>query len=72
MGLILSSYAISPGQHQFYALFVGFGVAGTGFGVVLAIVGRAASDENRSMALGIATAVGSVGQIIGPQRLNTF
>ena len=66
VGLILSSYAISPGGHQFYALFVGFGVAGTGFGVVLAIVGRAASDENRSMALGIATAVGSVGQIIGP------
>lgn len=66
VGLILSSFAISPGQHQFYALLVGFGVAGTGFGVVLAIVGRAASDENRSMALGIATAVGSVGQIIGP------
>ena len=66
VGLVLSSYAITPGQHQFYALFVGFGVAGTGFGVILAIVGRAASDENRSMALGIATAVGSVGQIVGP------
>jgi MFS family permease len=66
VGLVLSSYAITPSQHQFYALFVGFGVAGTGFGVILAIVGRAASDENRSMALGIATAVGSVGQIIGP------
>ena len=66
VGLVLSSYAITPGQHQFYALFVGFGVAGTGFGVVLAIVGRAASDENRSMALGVATAIGSVGQIIGP------
>lgn len=66
VGLVLSSYAITPGQHQFYALFVGFGVAGTGFGVILAIVGRAASDENRSMALGIATAVGSIGQIIGP------
>ena len=66
VGLVLSSYAITPGQHQFYALFVGFGVAGTGFGVILAIVGRAASDENRSMALGIATAVGSIGQIVGP------
>jgi MFS family permease len=66
LGLVLSSFAITPGQHQFYALFVGFGVAGTGFGVILAIVGRAASDENRSMALGIATAVGSVGQIVGP------
>ena len=66
IGLIFSSYAISPGAHQFYSLFVGFGVAGTGFGVILAIVGRATSDANRSMALGIATAFGSVGQIIGP------
>ncbi len=66
IGLIFSSYAISPGAHQFYSLFVGFGIAGTGFGVILAIVGRATSDANRSMALGIATAFGSVGQIIGP------
>ena len=66
IGLIFSSYAITPGAHQFYSFFVGFGVAGTGFGVILAIVGRATSDANRSMALGIATAVGSVGQIIGP------
>jgi len=34
--------------------------------VILAVVGRAASDENRSMALGIATAAGSAGQIVGP------
>jgi len=66
LGMILSSYAITPGQHQWYSWLVGFGVAGTGFGVILAIVGRAASDENRSMALGIATAVGSVGQVVGP------
>ncbi len=66
LGLILTSFAITPGAHQLYAILVGFGVAGTGFGVILAIVGRAASDENRSMALGIATAFGSAGQIIGP------
>jgi len=66
LGMILSSYAITPGGHQLYSWLVGFGVAGTGFGVILAIVGRAASDENRSMALGIATAVGSVGQVVGP------
>jgi MFS family permease len=46
-------------------LLVGFGIAGTGFGVILAVVGRAASDENRSMALGIATAAGSAGQVVG-------
>jgi len=64
-GLVLSSYAITPGQMQVLEILVGFGIAGTGFGVVLAIVGRAASAENRSMALGIATAAGSAGQVIG-------
>lgn len=64
-GLILSSYAVTPGAHQFLAILVGFGVAGTGFGVILAVVGRTASDHHRSMALGIATAAGSAGQVIG-------
>lgn len=65
-GLVLSSFAVTPGAHQFLEILVGFGVAGTGFGVILAIVGRAASDENRSLALGIATAAGSAGQVFGP------
>jgi len=64
-GLVLSSYAISPQAHQMYEILVGFGVAGTGFGVILAVVGRASSDENRSMSLAIATAAGSAGQVIG-------
>lgn len=64
-GLLLTAQAITPGQQQMVAILVGFGIAGTGFGVVLAIVGRAASAENRSMALGIATAAGSAGQVIG-------
>jgi len=65
IGLVLSSQAVSPIAHQTYAWLVGFGVAGTGFGVILAVVGRAASDENRSMSLGIATAAGSAGQVFG-------
>ncbi len=65
-GLILSGFAESPGAHQLLEVLVGFGVAGTGFGVILAVVGRAASDEKRSLALGIATAAGSAGQIVGP------
>ena len=64
-GLVLSSFAVTPGQHQFLEILVGFGIAGTGFGVILAIVGRAASPENRSIALGIATAAGSAGQVFG-------
>lgn len=64
-GLVLSSFAVSPEAHQFYEVLVGFGVAGTGFGVILAVVGRASSDEHRSMSLAIATAAGSAGQIFG-------
>jgi MFS family permease len=64
-GLVLSSFAVTPGAHQMLEILVGFGIAGTGFGVILAVVGRAASDENRSLALGIATAAGSAGQVFG-------
>ncbi|MFY0635576.1 MAG: MFS transporter [Vannielia sp.] len=65
IGLVLSSVAVSPLQHQLLEILVGFGVAGTGFGVILAVVGRASSDENRSMSLAIATAAGSAGQVFG-------
>lgn len=64
-GLVLSSFAVTPSAHQFYEILVGFGVAGTGFGVILAVVGRASSDDNRSMSLAIATAAGSAGQVFG-------
>ncbi|WP_107815701.1 MFS transporter [Celeribacter persicus] len=64
-GLVLSSFAVSPVAHQFYETLVGFGIAGTGFGVILAVVGRASSNENRSMSLAIATAAGSAGQVFG-------
>lgn len=64
-GLLLSSQAVTPGAHQLYEIIVGFGIAGTGFGVILAVVGRASTAENRSMTLAIATAAGSVGQMIG-------
>ncbi|MFU8882763.1 MAG: MFS transporter [Rhodobacterales bacterium] len=64
-GLVLSSFAVTPTEHQIYEILVGFGVAGTGFGVILAVVGRASSDENRSMSLAIATAAGSAGQVFG-------
>lgn len=65
IGLVLSSFAVTPEAHQMLEILVGFGIAGTGFGVILAVVGRATSDEHRSMALGIATAAGSAGQVFG-------
>mgnify|MGYP001547376875 CR=1 FL=1 len=70
IGLLLSSQATVPWQHQWLEVMVGFGIAGTGFGVILAVVGRAASERHRSMALGIATAAGSAGQIVGPPVAN--
>ncbi|WP_150120201.1 MFS transporter, partial [Sulfitobacter sp. HI0021] len=65
VGLLLSANSATPIEHQTYAWLVGFGIAGTGFGVILAVVGRAASDDNRSMSLAIATAAGSAGQVFG-------
>ncbi len=64
-GLLLSGYASTPGTMQLLEILVGFGIAGTGFGMILAIVGRATSPENRSLSLGIATAAGSAGQVFG-------
>ncbi|MCX7558064.1 MFS transporter [Sulfitobacter sp. F26204] len=64
-GLILSANSTTPIEHQAYAWLVGFGIAGTGFGVILAVVGRASSEENRSMSLAIVTAAGSGGQVFG-------
>ncbi|AUQ75815.1 MFS transporter [Phaeobacter piscinae] len=64
-GLVFSAWATTPFEMQAYEWLVGFGIAGTGFGVVLAVVGRASSDENRSMSLAIVTAAGSAGQIFG-------
>lgn len=65
LGLVLSAYATTPAQMQLLEVLVGFGIAGTGFGVILAVVGRASSPENRSLSLGITTAAGSAGQVVG-------
>jgi MFS family permease len=65
-GLVFSAYTTSALGHQLIEILVGFGIAGTGFGVILGVVGRAASDNNRSLALGLTTAAGSFGQVVGP------
>jgi len=66
LGVFISSIASSPEAHQFLNVFIGFGIAGSGFGPILAVVGRTASPEKRSLALGITTAAGSAGQVVGP------
>ncbi|MFV0515089.1 MAG: MFS transporter [Jhaorihella sp.] len=65
LGMVLTAGSATPLEHQLYAWLVGFGIAGTGFGVILGVVGRASSDDNRSMSLALVTAAGSAGQIVG-------
>ena len=45
-------------------LLVGIGISCTSFGVVLTAVGRGAAPERRSAALGLASAGGSLGQVL--------
>ena len=55
LGVVLTTGATSPLAIQFYEILVGFGIAGTGFGVILAVVGRARAPEHRAMSLAIAS-----------------
>jgi MFS family permease len=45
-------------------VLVGIGISCTSFGVVMTAVGRAASAEKRSLAMGLASAGGSAGQVV--------
>jgi predicted MFS family arabinose efflux permease len=45
-------------------VLVGIGISCTSFGVVLAAIGRVAMPQQRSMAMGIASASGSFGQVL--------
>lgn len=47
-------------------LMVGCGLSCTSFGVILTAIGRNAVPEKRSSALGLATAIGSIGQFLIP------
>lgn len=76
-GLFLMSQTSTAMELHFSAgLLIGLGLAGTGFGVVLGSVGRAVSEEKRSMALGIVGASGSLGQFLmvplGQAFLSTY
>lgn len=64
-GLVLTALA-SSGLMLVLGLgiLVGIGVSCTTFGVVLTALGRAAPPEKRSMAMGLASAGGSLGQVL--------
>jgi MFS family permease len=62
-GLVAMAFAQTPGELVFSAgLLVGLGLSGTTFAVVLGAVSRAVPPARRSMAMGLATALGSFGQ----------
>jgi len=62
-GLIAMAFSTTPLAFDVAAgLLVGFGLACTGFGVVMAVVSRAVAPEKRSLAVGIVGAAGSFGQ----------
>ncbi|MER2265414.1 MFS transporter [Methylobacterium oxalidis] len=64
-GLALAAHAPSgPMLVLGMGLMVGIGISCTSFGVVLTAVGRAATPEARSSALGLASAGGSLGQVL--------
>ncbi|SDX06701.1 Predicted arabinose efflux permease, MFS family [Albimonas donghaensis] len=69
VGLLGSAWATTPEGHQALNILIGFGIAGSGLGVILGAVGREASDKNRSLSLGIVTSAASAGQLILPPIL---
>lgn len=66
-GMAISAFGLTPwAQHLGAGILVGLGVSGTAFGLVLAVVGRAAPVEKRSQALGLTAALGGLGQLVMP------
>jgi MFS family permease len=64
-GLALAAYAWSSWTLVLgLGVLVGIGISCTSFGVVLSAVGRVATAEQRSLAMGIASAGGSLGQVL--------
>jgi len=65
LGLVGMAWATTPAMlYLTSGLLVGIGQAGTTFGVVLGVVGRAFAPAQRSSALGLAAAGGSLGQFV--------
>jgi len=63
LGLISMAHSVTPLElNATTGVLIGLGLACTGFGVVLAVVARAFPPEQRSFAVGITGACGSIGQ----------
>lgn len=65
IGLILMAYSTSPTMLDLAAgVFIGFGLAGCSFSVVLAAFGKLLPERWRLLAFGAGTAAGSFGQFL--------
>jgi predicted MFS family arabinose efflux permease len=65
LGLVLMSSASTGLDLSISAgLLIGFALSGTGFPVILAVVGRSVDESRRSLFLGFASAGGSSGQLL--------
>ena len=65
IGLWMMASATTSGEILLSTgLLTGLGVSGTGFPILLAVVGRSVAPERRSLYLGIASAGGSSGQLL--------
>ncbi len=65
LGLWLATVSSDPlGLYMSFGLLVGLGLSGTTFAVVLGAIGRLYPPTQRSVALGIATAGGSLGMFL--------
>ena len=64
-GLALMIVSSTPlGFYIANGALIGFGLSGTTFAIVLAVIARAVPEKQRSMALGIGSAAGSLGQFV--------
>ena len=64
-GLALMIVATTPlGFYISNGALIGFGLSGTTFAIVLAVIARSVPQRHRSMALGIGSAAGSLGQFV--------
>src|SRR6266403_4028425 len=65
IGLVLMAYSSSPGMLDLAAgVFIGFGLSGCSFSVVLAAFGKLLPERLRLVAFGAGTAAGSFGQFL--------
>ncbi len=63
IGLVIMAFADTPfSLYLGSGFFIGLALSGTTFATVLAVIGRVAPPEKRSMMMGIATSAGSFGQ----------